>query len=304
MDMTTADGTRQDRQDRPYAAIARESGAFAMVALDQRGSMEALFRDSGLEPDTRSVDDFRAATAAALIPEASAILLERGFLSRRHPEARWTGDCSLIVAADAFVQSPGGPLEASVLDPEAADLAVSLGASALKLLVLWEVGARNADQLAMVATFTALARERGLLSIVEGIVRANGQAGPPPAADLIEAAARLSVDADIYKAQVPISRGAGVADVEALSRELTAVVDCPWVVLSAGVPAERFHELVAASCRGGASGFLAGRAIWGRSLRAADHERHLRDEAVPGFRSLAAIVDAEARPWRDALATS
>ena len=33
-----------------YQAIARDGGGFAMVALDQRGSLEMLFRDAGLDP--------------------------------------------------------------------------------------------------------------------------------------------------------------------------------------------------------------------------------------------------------------
>ncbi|MEA2630936.1 MAG: hypothetical protein QOE66_1155, partial [Chloroflexota bacterium] len=69
-----------------YEALARPSGAFAMVALDQRGSMEALFHEAGLTPETSAIDDFREAATVALMPEASALLLERGFLSRRHAD--------------------------------------------------------------------------------------------------------------------------------------------------------------------------------------------------------------------------
>ena len=76
-----------------YEAISREGGGFAMVALDQRGSLEMLFRDAGLDPDQTAMDVFRAAAATALIPEASAILLERGFLSRRYPADPWTPPC-------------------------------------------------------------------------------------------------------------------------------------------------------------------------------------------------------------------
>ncbi len=280
-----------------YAALARDRGGFAMVALDQRGSIEALFRDAGQRADEARIDDFRSVAVTALIPEASAVLLERGFLSRRWAQP-WTGRCSLIVAADHLVQPPGLPVQSSHLDPLGADLAVALGARALKLLVLWHAGGPNRDQIAMVDAFVELAQERSLLAIVEGIVRAP-EGATAASADLLEAAARLSTGADIYKAQVPIHGGDRPADVEALSRDLTAAVTCPWVVLSAGVPAERFPEFVAASCRGGASGFLAGRAIWGGSLAAADPAADLRANAVPRLRELVAIVDMEARPWTE-----
>jgi sulfofructosephosphate aldolase len=281
-----------------YDALARDRGGFAMVALDQRGSMEALFRDAGRAPDQDAIDDFRSAAAAALIPDASAILLERGFLSRRHTVGAWTAHCGLIVAADELVQPVGRPVEASLLDPAGATVATALGAPALKLLVVWQARQPNAEQLAVVESFLELARQRSMLAIVEGIVRGDG-ARPPTGSDLVEAATRLSAGADIYKAQVPIHDGDRPAQIEALSGKLSAVIGCPWVVLSAGVPAERFPEFVAASCRGGASGFLAGRAIWGPSITASDQAAHLLAHAAPRLRELAAIVDAEARPWRD-----
>jgi sulfofructosephosphate aldolase len=287
--------TRAERCD----ALARVGGGFAMVALDQRGSMEALFRDAGLTPDESSIDDFRSATLAALVADASAVLLERGYLSRRHTAGAWTGHCGLIVAADDLVQRPGQPVEASLLDPPAADLALSLGAPALKLLVVWYAGADNAAQLSLVGSFVELAHERSMIAIVEGIVQGTGRPGTASAAALVEAAAQLSANADIYKAQVPIHGGDKPAEVEALSRDLSAAIECPWVVLSAGVPAERFPEFVAASCRGGASGFLAGRAIWGAAIRDRDQADHLSAHAAPRLRELVAIVDAEARPWRE-----
>lgn len=282
-----------------YDALARDKGGFAMVALDQRGSMEALFRDADLAPDRDAVDDFRSAAAAVLIPDASAILLERGFLSRRHAVGAWTAHCGLIVAADELVQPVGRPVESSRLDRAGADVAATLGAPALKLLVVWQAGRPNPGQLALVQSFIELAHQRSMLAIVEGIVRGDREARPPTAADLVEAAGRLSAGADIYKAQVPIHGGDSPSQVEALSGELSGVIDCPWVVLSAGVAAGRFPEFVAAACRGGASGFLAGRAIWGASITAPDQGAHLLAHAAPRLRELAAIVDAEGRPWRD-----
>ena len=84
-----------------------------------------------------------------------------------------------------------------------------------------------------------------------------------------------------------------------MSRTLTATIDCPWVVLSTGVAPVQFAGLVAASCRGGASGFLAGRGIWASSLATGDPALHLAGPAADGLRELARIVDAEARPWTE-----
>jgi sulfofructosephosphate aldolase len=70
-------------------------------------------------------------------------------------------------------------------------------------------------------------------------------------------------------------------------------------VLSSGVSIEDYPAAVEAACRGGASGFLAGRAVW-RDALVADPEPVLRERAVPRLQRLADIVDTVARPWTEA----
>ena len=104
---------------------------------------------------------------------------------------------------------------------------------------------------------------------------------------------------DIYKAQVPFGGRAPMNDITERCRRMTDVLPCPWVVLSAGVALEDFATSVEAACRGGASGFLAGRAVW-RDALTADPEPVLRERSVPRLQRLGEIVDALARPWTEA----
>ena len=93
--------------------------------------------------------------------------------------------------------------------------------------------------------------------------------------------------------------GAGSdAEIEDGCAQITQNLSCPWVVLSGGVAAERFLGVVAAACRGGASGFLAGRGIWGPSIAAEDPAAALTMDARPRMVELSAVVDAIARPWQ------
>ena len=101
----------------------------------------------------------------------------------------------------------------------------------------------NVEQVELARSFVKLAHEKAMVAIVEGIVRGPSDGVRPSAADLVDAAAQLSVDADIYKAEVPIHGGGDLASIEAVSRDISSAVDCPWVVLSAGVPAERFPRV-------------------------------------------------------------
>jgi sulfofructosephosphate aldolase len=57
---------------------------------------------------------------------------------------------------------------------------------------------------------------------------------------------------------------------------------------------------VRTACHAGASGFLAGRAIWSDTLT--DPTPLLRARAVDRLKRLAELVDSSARPWQEAAA--
>jgi sulfofructosephosphate aldolase len=288
----------------PLAALARPRGTFAMVAMDQRESLRTMFAErlaGPIELERRVA--FKVAAARILSPHASALLVDAGeglepILAAGALDPR----CGLIVAADALVQDEGMPVDDTGLD-ESVDLADAArrGARGAKLLVIWRPDRSAADREALVTTFIGRARAAGLAAILEGVVR-------PPAgiaeadwtereAALMEATRELGgFRPDLYKAQVPFDgRGDLVAVTEAC-RRMTAMLPCPWVVLSSGVAIDDFPGAVEAACRGGASGFLAGRAIW-RDAIGPDPEPALRERSVPRLRRLVEIVDAVARPW-------
>jgi sulfofructosephosphate aldolase len=70
-------------------------------------------------------------------------------------------------------------------------------------------------------------------------------------------------------------------------------------VLSQGVEPDDFPHAVEAACRGGASGCLAGRALWTAALPADDPTELVREWSVPRLRELNRIVDEYGRPWRE-----
>jgi sulfofructosephosphate aldolase len=281
-----------------------------MVALDQRESLRTMLRPrfAGAVPDD-ALPGFKVDAARALSPHASAVLLdtETGLHAVLAAGALSPGT-SLIVAADRLAQEPGGPVQSTDVDLDVlADDAVAELAAAYKLLVIWRADAGAAGVAARGATVRAFVegcRRRGRPGIVEGIVRGPGDAPLEPGAHaelVLEAAADLgALGPDLYKAEVPTQ---GRADDEAIvagAGRLTAVLGCPWVVLSNGVAPERFADAAVAACRGGASGFLAGRAIWLSSIAADDPKHDLETAAAERLSSLAVRVDEVARPWWEA----
>ena len=294
-------------QHQDLGAIARPAGGFAMVAMDQRESLRTMFDAAGRgRPADDVLVDFKVEVARALGPLASGFLIDRHYgFERVRDEGLLPETCGLILAADALEQEDGGPVEETALDEVVLAETDLGGVSALKLLVIWRRDERRSERVELAKRFAAEARSRGLLSVLEPVVRAapgEQDRGTWDLDDAIREAAReLSpVGADLYKVQVP-SGGRG-SDEELLERcrRLADDIVGPWVVLSQGVDRDDFLRAVTAACRAGASGFLAGRALWSDLVGTPDLPAALREVSVPRLERLGEVVDRNARPWTEA----
>jgi sulfofructosephosphate aldolase len=288
------------------SAIARPGGGFAMVAMDQRESLRTMFADAGAGAvGDETLIEFKTAVAETLGPLASGFLADPifGFDRVRAALPPTTG---LILAADALDQQPGEIVEDTALD----DVAIGPDFDrdrvvALKLLIIWRRDDQRERRNRLAREFVIAAERLGLLSVLEPVVRATPaelEAGTwDPELAILECAEELSqVGQSLYKVQVPLAGKGDLAEQERASRELGAVIRGPWVVLSQGVSLDRFADAVLAACRGGASGFLAGRALWSDVVGTADVRAELRARSVPRLERLNEIVDREARPWSEA----
>jgi sulfofructosephosphate aldolase len=275
-----------------------KNGSFTMLALDQRGSLRTIIANGGDE--NRIADDrlieFKAAAAEILSPLASAVLLDSG-LGRKAMKLVTPG-VPLILSADKFDQRPGGPVERSVVDPSVTPALIEeCGAVAIKLLVIWKQGVEKDFRRGVVSAFIDLARKTGRIALVEGIVRTrDGERFADTkshGAAVVEAAIELcETGADVYKAEVPGYLPGQFDRIEDFARQLTSAISQPWVVLSNGVAAQDFAQGVKISCENGASGFLAGRAIWAESASKASPRDDLRRESMPRMQNLVSIVRA------------
>lgn len=274
-----------------------------MLAIDQRVSLETMFEAAGRPVTTDALDAFRADVLRVLAPDASAVLLERGVVERGRLPDLGGPPPGRILAGERLVQERGHGATASAIDPDAAAIARGMGAHALKLMAIHEVGTSLEPIEALIGAFIAGAHAAGLVALVEGIVRAP--AGGTVSADaFLASTVAMARGADLYKAQTPIFAGTDAAAITGLSRRITDAIAAPWVVLSTGVAEDAFPAAVAAACQGGASGFLAGRGIWASAIGAADPAAALRGPARDRLVELRTIVAAEARPWTEAAGAS
>jgi sulfofructosephosphate aldolase len=282
-------------------ALARESGTFLMVAMDQRESLRTMLAPHHADADDARMIRFKLAVARELGPYASGLLIDRHYAYDEIVAERiLPPSCGLILAVDALEQPPGGIVEDTELDEKAGN-AIREPVVALKLLVIWRDDARRARRVETSRRFVELARSYGLLSVLEPVVR--GPEGFDRESSIVEAAVELStVGCDLYKCEVPTHGAGEPAEITEWSRRIDAAVPCPWVVLSQGVEPERYPAAVEAACKGGASGMLAGRAVWTATLAADDPTELLREHSVPRLQQLGAIVDEHGRPWREKVA--
>ena len=287
-------------------AIARPGGGLAMVAMDQRESLRHMFDLAGAgRPDDAVLVQFKRDVATALGPLASGFLVDRQFGGLEIlADGLLPPRCGFILATDALTQQAGGPVEETALDEGAMD-AVRQGVDAVKLLLIWRRDERRDERVALAERFIAEAGRRGVLSVLEPVVRATPaelQEGSWDEEGAIREAAReLSpLHPSLYKVQVPLGGAGDDVQQRRASERLAADVTGPWVVLSQGVRQDRFASAVRAACRAGASGFLGGRALWSDVVGTPDVLASLRERSVPRLESLVEIVDRDARPWGEA----
>jgi len=299
--------TGQPNTEARLAPLSLACGGFAMLALDQRESLRDMFVRAGHAPvvDGEVADDtlrrFKRQGIEVLTPHASGVLLDRPLAVTRERPAGIAPGCGLILAADVLHHASGGHIDFTSLDPLVTPAFIErVGAVAIKLLVIWRAGRDRAERADLVSAFIDVARRSGVASLVEGIVRPDGDQPWTSARQrdeaIIAAAAEFSAFRPaIYKAEVPGYSESDLSRVYAESVKMSRVVGGPWVVLSNGVRQADFAEAVRLACEGGAHGFLAGRAIWSDVIGERDLVSALRTRSARRLDQMVEIVEHSMR---------
>ncbi|KAE9530207.1 aldolase [Testudinibacter aquarius] len=277
--------------------IARPSGGFAMLAVDQREAMRNMFADSGMKQPIADniLTDFKVNAAKIISPYASAVLVDNQFCYSEIVKQKAISDNSaLIVAGDLFIPGNGIPVDNVCIDPNIdAQEVKQNGGKALKLLILWRQDEDAQQRIEMVKEFNQKCHSAGLLSIIEPVVR------PPRLGDkfdreqcILNAAKELGdLGSDLYKGEMPLfGKGESKTLLDA-AKKLNDNINIPWVILSSGIHENLFCRAVRMAMQAGASGFLAGRAIWASTIGLPDTELMLRDISAPRMQYLGTLVD-------------
>ena len=279
---------------KPLTALARPSGALAM-----RGMFAAHQSTPVLDSQ---LTQFKVDVARELSPYASALLVDQEFgIDAIIDQKVLKNSCGLIAAADLLVGPPGGAATDTAIDPDVDPIRMSdIGSVGLKFLILWRNDESPDMRAQLVEDFNKLCQISGLPSIVEIIVKPprDTTKGFNREEEIIIAAREAATwKPDLYKAEVPFHGEGDLNLVMKNADRISEAIGSPWVVLSNGVKQPFFADAVKACAMGGASGFLAGRAVWADIVSSPDIPKALREISIPRLEQLTEIVDTHAKPW-------
>jgi tagatose-1,6-bisphosphate aldolase len=291
--------------------IADSRGKFAVLAMDQRSSLRRMLTAAGRPAGDDDMSAFKVDVIETLSPLSSGTLtdVEYGVGPVRAAGALADGVGLLIAAEPAEKEKVSGEY-LTATDPrrDAAWVKANTG-DAMKFLLYWNPDRPVSDHgvdlaqiaLDVVAGIVADCSAAGIPSVIEPLVSfAPGVtvSQTEKEAAVVRSATRLAaVGMDLLKLEWP-------GDAQACAAVSGALGSMPWALLSAGVAYEQFVERTRIALDNGASGFIAGRAIWGEAVAMAGEERRtwLAEVAVPRLRGLTDLLADHGRGWREATA--
>ena len=293
---------------RGYQQICGRDGAMMVIAADQRGGMRQIMAATPADEAAITeamLGETKADLTRYLASQASCILLdpvcavpqvvEDGVLAR---------DTALLIGLDAsgFDTTPDGIRLSRLVPGIDARRVRALGGTGGKIMVYLRADRAGADAHnidILKRCIEDFARE-DLLLVVEfltyamaGESKADYQATFPR---LIADGTRICLDLGAKVLKLPYP---GTAEACAAVTAICGAV--PWAVLSAGVDHDTFIGQVETAMRHGASGVIAGRALWKDCIsldRGVTRDRLTR-VAVPRLRQIQDVV-ARSRPVRAA----
>lgn len=290
--------------------LAQPGGIVAGLALDHRDSFRIYLEQRGLAGLSRAtLEELKAVLVRVLAPAASALMLD-GELGRTALQSGAVpAQIGLIMPLEAQGYEVVGDGRLTTLLDDWQATARTPRVDACKLLLPYradhDASARRQD--ALVSAVAAACHQSGRPLVIEPVVYRWSTEQPADYAAayqalVVGAVARLQpLGADLLKVPFPAldlaasdEAGATVA-----CRSLAAAcADTPWVLLGAGAGIDTFVEQVRLAGLAGASGFLAGRGIWGGALSRdpVEAERLANEVALPAFERCRAVAERFAQP--------
>ena len=293
---------------RGLSQCANERAVFNILALDHRQVVKKVFVDQP-DPYGEAVA-FKRAVVKTLAPFSTAVLLDPSIgAGPCLTDLSLPGRCGLVVAVESSGYGGSSSARVSCLSEDwSADKIKRMGASAVKLLVYYHSRSETAPAMKeLVAQVSSECQRLDLPLFLEILTYSPDPNDAKLTTEqrveaVVQAAADLTpIGGDILKPEFPVDVKAQ-PDLNQWSdacRSLSEASAIPWVLLSAGVDYNVFAQQAEVACKAGASGILAGRAIWKEALEVPISEREgfLQTTGCERMQNLQVICNQYARPY-------
>ncbi|HSF85871.1 MAG TPA: tagatose 1,6-diphosphate aldolase [Acidimicrobiia bacterium] len=306
--------------------IADAAGRFKMTAVDQRPPIKNLVAERRGTPEAPydDVANVKSLLVEELAATSSAMLLDPHYAYPRAIQyVRPSQGLILTLEDSVFEETPQGRRSAAI-DHWSVEKIKRIGGDAVKVLAWYRPDADPSvcdNQKRFVASIGDACRRYDIPFVFElllyplpGDTRHTTdyveQVGKRTE-HVLESVVTFADEAygvDIFKLESPIpatavpdASGSDAAEAQAAFDELGRLAGRPWVMLSAGAGKADFRRILEYAYRAGASGYLAGRAIWWEAFQAFpdldDMRRQLRSEGVGYMEEINRLTDEAAVPW-------
>jgi tagatose-1,6-bisphosphate aldolase len=285
---------------RGYQQICGENGAIMVIACDQRGGIRKILAKTPEEQakiSDKILGDTKSDVTRYLAANAPCILLDPiCAVPRVVEEAALPRDVALLIGLDAsgYDTDPDGHWRSKLSKGVNARKVRELGGTGGKIMVYLRSDYPDANDhnMSIIRQCIEDFAKEDLLLVVEFLT--YPMPGEEPAAykakfpALIEGGTRMCLDAGSKVLKLPYP---GTAESCAAITKMCGHI--PWSVLSAGVDHETFVGQVEIAMTHGASGVIAGRALWKDcvSLDRTEQKFLLINKAVPRLKQIQAILE-------------
>ncbi|MCC7200271.1 MAG: tagatose 1,6-diphosphate aldolase [Gammaproteobacteria bacterium] len=306
--------------------MADAGGRYKMTAVDQRPPIKNPIKAKRgtAEAPWEDVAGFKEMLIEELQSESSALLLDPHFAYPRGVTRLDARPGMILTLEDSiFTETPGGRLSAEI-DDWSVEKIKRAGGDAVKVLTWYRPDADAAvcrAQQDFTQRIGEACRRYDIPFVFELLVyplaRDTEQTSdyvemqtkhPEFVLESVRTFADPRFGVDLFKLESPIPAAAipdpdsaDAARTQAWFDRLGEAAGRPWVMLSAGAGMQEFKRVLVHAYRAGASGYLAGRAIWLEPFQQFPDwdgiRAGLRARSLPYMRELNALTDGAARPW-------
>lgn len=293
--------------------VSTEKGIFAILACDQRGALKRMMEKAGRSPiDHEAVVQMKHDIVAPLAPHATGVLLDPEYgAAQLVARGALPGRVGLVVALEETgYEDREGDRLTRLLENWSVAKIKAMGAAAVKLLIYYNpwreaAAAHQRDLVAQVARECQAYDIPFMLEPVtypsrDGDEESFVREKPDLVVETAEHMSEFAVD--LLKMEFPVHpRGADDPGLwDEACRRLDEACRVPWALLSAGVDFATYLRQLETACRAGASGFVAGRAIWREAVEITDEAARQKflSQDMPGrLKALADAAGQHGRPW-------